>query len=172
MSDLRFESGHLEFPRRQEFRRRRDDLYQARGWLTMAGARLGDLGDAEDWPVRPQRLLPGTRYLLVLEGGAAYPLRTGLNTLGRFPENDIHFEEIHVSRRHCAFLVHAWGGCDLCDTASRNGTFVNGARVDRLVRLDSGDRIRVCDHLLLFLSERDYESEANRSGDYAATAVL
>ena len=42
--------------------------------------------------------------------------------VGRFPDNDIHFVELCVSRRHCVLLVHAWGGCDLHDTASRNGT--------------------------------------------------
>jgi len=172
MADPRFNSCHLEFPRRQEYRHCRDGLLQARGWLTLAGERLGDVADAEEWPVRPDQVMPGTKYLLVdRQRGCAYPLRTGLNTLGRFLDNDIHFEEIYVSRRHCAFLVHAWGGCDLHDTASRNGTWVNGVRVSRPARLTSGDCVRVCDRQLLFVSEQDCRDECDRYDDHPATAV-
>jgi hypothetical protein len=172
MSDPRLNSGHLEFPRRQDYRRCRDSLLQARGWLTLAGEHLGGLGDAHEWPVRPEQVLPGTSYLLVDQReGCAYPLKTGLNTLGRFPENDICFKEYCVSRRHCAILVHAWGGCDLHDTASRNGTFVNGARVRRPVRLASGDRVQVCDRVLLFVSEKDYQDECDRYDEHPATVV-
>jgi hypothetical protein len=173
MSDPRLNSVHLPFPRRQDYRRCRDDLLQARGWLTLAGERLGGLAsEADEWLIRPDRVLPGTRYVLVDQReGCAYPLRTGLNTLGRFPDNDIHFEELCVSRRHCVFLVHAWGGCDLHDTASRNGTWVNGALVRRPARLSSGDRIRVCDRALLFVSEKDYEDECARYDDHPPTVV-
>ena len=65
-----------------------------------------------------------------------------------------------MSRRHCAILVHAWGGCELHDTASRNGTCVNGRRVGPPVRLASGDQVRVCRRLLLLVSEADYRAEA------------
>jgi hypothetical protein len=161
MSDPRLDSMHLEFPRRQEYRRSRDALLGARGWLTLAGEQVNDLaGASDDWLVRPDRILPVTRYLLVDQrAGCAYPLRTGLNSVGRFPDNDVHFEELTVSRRHCVILVHAWGGCELHDTASRNGTFVNGVLVRRPVRLTSGDSIRVSDRLLLFVSEDDYQAD-------------
>src|SRR5438067_10524249 len=108
MSDPRLNSGHLDFPRRQDYRRSRDGLLQARGWLTLAGEQMGGLvGDMDEWPIRPDQVLPGTNYLLVYQReGWAYPLKTGLNTLGRFPDNDIHFEEICISRRHCVLLVH------------------------------------------------------------------
>jgi hypothetical protein len=170
--DPRFNSCHLEFPRRQDYRRCRDDLLQARGWLTLAGERLGGVADADEWLIRPDQVLPGTSHVLVDQReGSSYRLRTGLNTLGRFPENDIQFEEICVSRRHCAILVHAWGGCELHDTASRNGTWVNGARVTRPVRLASGDSIWICKRLLLFLSEKDYQEECDRYDDHPQTAV-
>src|SRR5262249_23134926 len=92
-----------------------------------------------------------------------YPLRIGFNTIGRLPDNDIELEEITVSRRHCVLLVHAWGGCELHDTASRNGTFVNGHRLRQAVRLTSGDQIGVCNRPLLFVSEKEYHSPSNSS---------
>jgi hypothetical protein len=177
MSDPRLNSAHFECPfRRRQYRSARQNLLGARGWLTIASERFGDLvGESQDWPallpVRPDRLLPGTRFFLAdFRGGCAHPLKPGLNTIGRLPNNDIVWEEREVSRRHCVILVHAWGGADLHDTASRNGTFVNGRRVEQPVRLASGDRLRVCDRHLLFLSEKDFE-EAEEDEAHPDTAV-
>ena len=73
-----------------------------------------------------QQCAPGTRYVLIsLHTGARFALRTGINTIGRYQENDIVLDLPAVSRRHCVILVHASGGCEVHDTASRNGTFVN-----------------------------------------------
>ena len=105
---------------------------------------------------RPDQVLPGTKFLLVdPRAGVARPLRVGLNTIGRFPSNDIVLEDRCISRRHCVILVHARGGCELHDTASLNGTFLNGRRVREPARLTSGDCIRVYDRPLLFESEAD-----------------
>jgi pSer/pThr/pTyr-binding forkhead associated (FHA) protein len=67
-----------------------------------------------------------------------------VNALGRFCENDLVLTPNHISRRHCLILVHATGGCELSDTASRNGTWVN---CDRATRADllPGDLVAVCD---------------------------
>jgi pSer/pThr/pTyr-binding forkhead associated (FHA) protein len=63
--------------------------------------------------------------------GRRHPLRVGINTIGRFPENDIVVDVHCVSRRHCAIVVHASGGCEVYDTASRNHTVVNRQVVSR-----------------------------------------
>jgi pSer/pThr/pTyr-binding forkhead associated (FHA) protein len=55
---------------------------------------------------------------------------------------------IHVSRRHCVVLVHASGGCEVYDTASRNDTRVNGRRVSRADLLP-GDVLALCDQKFL-----------------------
>ena len=75
-------------------------------------------------------------------------LRVGINTIGRFAENDVVLTPNHVSRRHCIVLVHATGGCEVYDTASRNGTWVNRARVGR-VDLLPGDVLGLCDQRFL-----------------------
>jgi pSer/pThr/pTyr-binding forkhead associated (FHA) protein len=129
------------------------------------------MADADEWLIPLDRLLPGATYLLADQAaGCAYPLKTGLNTVGRMPDNDICLEETVISRRHCVLLVHAWGGCELHDTASRNGTFVNGARVVRPVRLTSGDSVRLANRDLLFVAARDCEVEEYDA--HPETAVL
>ncbi len=177
MSDPRLNSIHLDFPRRQQYRQARETALAARGWLTVAAEYAKAVaGDADDWqtllPVHPDHLLPGPHFFLVeQQREGAYALRTGLNTVGRLTDNDIVLEDEWVSRRHCVLLVHAWGGCELHDTASRNGTFVNGRQIGQPVRLTSGDRIAVCRRSLLFVNAADCRS-ADGSADTADTACV
>jgi FHA domain len=157
--DPRLDSAHFELrPRRQQYRRARESLLGARGWVTLVRERAGDLlaeGDSL-LPVRPDDLLPGPRFFLVDEQtGDRYALRPGLNTLGRLPDNDVIFDEFAVSRRHCVILAHAWGGCELHDTASRNGTFLNERRITRPERLASGDVLRLASRQLRFVGVGD-----------------
>ncbi len=81
----------------------------------------------------------------LVERGRAHPLRVGINTVGRLADNDVVIDDPHVSRRHCAVLVHSNQSCELHDVASKNGTFLNGERVTCPTRLKPGDEIRMCD---------------------------
>jgi hypothetical protein len=157
MADPRLNSVHLEPPRREEFRRARDMLLNARGFQTMA-AEQGDFRALEADNSRTfvqepdQNSPPGLKYWLV-DKDKIYPLRIGLNTIGRAPENDVVVPDSYVSRRHCAVLVHAGENCELHDTASKNGTYLNGRRIPGPTRLTSGDEIRMCDRQLVFLAK-------------------
>ena len=177
MADPRLNSGHFEWmDRRYEYRSARDGVLAARGVLTLAGEHIrGLVGEVDDWPsllpFRPDQLVPGAKYLLVdHQTGYYFPVKTGLNTIGRLPSNDIVFEETWVSRRHCVLLVHARGGCELHDTASRNGTFVNGHRVQRPINLTSGDWVQVCKKLLYFFDAKD--QRANQGSDDHPNTIL
>jgi hypothetical protein len=165
MDDARLNSAHLLLsPRREQYRQAREALLGARGWLTLGAERLQALVRAGDdssalLPGWPDRVLPGTRFLLVdHQAGWAHVLKPGINSIGRFNNNDIVLDGPMASRRHCVLLVHARGTCELHDTASRNGTFVNGRRVEAPVRLTSGDWLRLSSRLLLFVNERDYRA--------------
>ena len=126
MADPRLNSVHLEAPRRQEFRRAREALLNARGFQTMA-AEQGDLraldgGDSHTFVQEPEQHAPaGLKYWLV-DRDKVYPLRVGLNTIGRSPDNDVVVQDSYVSRRHCAIMVHVGSSCEVFDMASRNGT--------------------------------------------------
>jgi len=162
MSDARLNSVHLDFPRRDDFRRAREALLEARGLHTLAvekqdhGFGAGDSHTmVQDLPER----VPANAEHWLMDQGGIYPLRVGVNTVGRLPDNDVVIQGPYVSRRHCAILVHAGTGCELYDIASKNGTFINGQRLDGPTHLRSGDEIRMCDRNFVFLSKK------GRTGD-------
>jgi pSer/pThr/pTyr-binding forkhead associated (FHA) protein len=84
------------------------------------------------------------------------------------PDNDVVISDGSVSRRHCAILVHTQRGCELHDTASKNGTFLNGKRVMGPTRLSDGDQIRMCDHTVVFKSS-DADPPAAEAPEFAPT---
>ena len=153
MSDPRLCSVHLEaLPRRDDFRRAREALLNACGQQTLA-INQSQLAALRSGRVPSEN--PGgataTQYWLV-DRDSVYPLKVGLNTIGRMPDNDVVLEDAYVSRRHCAVLVHAGDVCELHDVASKNGTFLNGRKIDGPTRLKTGDEIRMCNKHLLFVA--------------------
>jgi hypothetical protein len=152
MSDPRLCSVHLEaHPRRADYRRARDELLAACGQQTLAAdqvqlAQLEALRTGQmDGNVAP------AQHCLIDQDGL-HNLKVGLNTIGRLPDNDIPVSDGSVSRRHCAIVVHATHVCEVYDTASKNGTFVNGQRINGLTALKAGDKIRLCDRQFVFVS--------------------
>lgn len=67
--------------------------------------------------------------------------------LGRTRDNDIRVESGTVSERH-ARLDHRDGFWLLTDLGSRNGTYLNGRKIDRPVPIRDEDRIGIGDFLL------------------------
>jgi len=59
-------------------------------------------------------------------------------TVGRDPENSLPLADPTISRRH-AELLRAGGNLLIRDLASRNGTYLNGRRVQNFERLQGGD---------------------------------
>jgi hypothetical protein len=152
MVDPRLNSVHLEFPRREQYRQAREAVLNARGQHTLAGEQL----EGDDEPGRPRTAIArgvrpvGVRCWLT-DGDYVYPLHLGLNTVGRSPDNDVVVHDGYVSRRHCAIVVHAGRPPEVFDTASKNGTFVNGQKLAAPHRLRPGDEIRMCDRNLVFV---------------------
>ena len=58
----------------------------------------------------------------LLDRGRQIPLKVGLNSVGRLPDNDIVIDDATVSRRHCAIVVHSDLTIEIHDVASKNGT--------------------------------------------------
>jgi pSer/pThr/pTyr-binding forkhead associated (FHA) protein len=64
-----------------------------------------------------------------------------IKTIGRAPRADFIVDAALVSRVHCKLTAGA-AELEVVDLESTNGTFVNGARIDRAL-LKSGDRLGV-----------------------------
>ena len=144
MSDPRLNGNHLGATRHERYDAAIDAMLDARGPVTGVADPLARPSATPPRPIRQQVPPPGgTRTLVCLLDGRRHPLRVGINTIGRFSENDLVLEPNSISRRHCVVLVHATGGCEVCDTASRNGTCVNHRRITRTA-LFPGDELMLC----------------------------
>ncbi|MBX5483193.1 MAG: sigma 54-interacting transcriptional regulator [Myxococcaceae bacterium] len=89
--------------------------------------------------------------LLLLTGPSA-GLRFDVVTeaiLGRSPSCEIPLEDHKVSRRHAKIVVEQ-GQAKITDLGSRNGTVVNGERIEGEAILLPGDRVQVGDTTILF----------------------
>jgi len=83
--------------------------------------------------------------VLVVTEGPAAGQRFELDSevvLGREGVSATIAEDSELSRRH-AVVRPAAGGFEIEDLASRNGTFVNGQKVQGAVRLSGGDTIKI-----------------------------
>jgi hypothetical protein len=160
MADPRLNSLHLEPARRQDYRRARDVLLRARGSQTICAARGSDSSLFGHTVIQKAGGKPEYDLTCWLSDGEfIYPLHVGINTVGRASENDVVVDDAYASRRHCALLVHSNKTCELHDTASKNGTHVNGTRIAGPTLLHSGDEIRISNSQFVFLA-RGEDAEA------------
>lgn len=91
-------------------------------------------------------------YLTVSSGSQAghrHVLARDRYVLGRHPDCDIVVDAGAVSRHH-AQVLRIGEDYHIEDLNSRNGTFVNDRMIFGRQRLESGDRIRVCDILFTY----------------------
>ena len=161
MSLSHLTSVHLRSTqRREDFRQARQRVVEARGAHTVIAENIGQGTLIMEHSIRPmpagQANLPADCSFVLVDGELIYPLKIGINTIGRFLDSDVFLCERQISRRHCVILVHTNGTCDLHDTASRNGTLLNGSRLAAPTALRSGDKIRICSREFTFVAvDRD-----------------
>ncbi len=153
MADPRLNSLHLDNNRRVEYRRAREVLLNAHGSHTLHAFDEGAAsGSART--IIPKNNGSASRPLTcwLSDGEFLYPLQIGLNTLGRANDNNVVVEDAYVSRRQCAILIHSTEIAELHDTASKNGTYLNGQRLTVPVVLRNGDEIRMSEHKYTFFN--------------------
>jgi hypothetical protein len=156
MGDPRLNSLHLDPARRQDYRRAREALLQSRGNETIFAERKVEESDGGNTFIRNQGgSAPTSLDYWLVDREYIYPLKMGLNTMGRSADNDVVVEDLYISRRHCAILVHHDNSCVLHDTASKNGTFLNGTKINGPTQLKGGDEIRICNRQFVFLTRTD-----------------
>ncbi|MEO8380226.1 MAG: SpoIIE family protein phosphatase [Acidobacteriota bacterium] len=79
------------------------------------------------------------------------PLQGAAVSIGRASDCSIPIKDRYLSRKH-AELIAVGSGWMLKDLGSANGTYLNGARVERNELLKPGDRIRLGDTEIVFES--------------------
>jgi pSer/pThr/pTyr-binding forkhead associated (FHA) protein len=108
----------------------------------MAG---GPIGQA----IRPGRLVVAASS--VLDEGSEFELDSAPLTVGRGGQNDVVVDaDEFASARHVRIEPRR-DGVWVHDLGSTNGTFVNGARIDRPRKLVDGDLVRIGETELRFL---------------------
>jgi len=139
------------------FRAAREQLQAGVGSHTLAGDLRMLAGDERlDSPTLeapPNAAALGQFTCYLKDSGNVYPLHLGVNSVGRLPDNDVVLRDEHVSRRHCAVVVHTDFRCDLHDVASKNGTILNGKKIAGPTKLRPGDQITLCTRKLTFVAE-------------------
>ncbi len=83
------------------------------------------------------------KLLLLKKDGSqkSFPLPSSVTIIGRRHDCDLRAPLKSVSRRHCQFSNNK-GGLTIRDLSSRNGTYLNGKRIEH-AELKAGDRIKV-----------------------------
>ncbi len=104
-----------------------------------------ETGTTDIEAVRRQGAKDRRASLTILTGNAAGQLfKCGkvLITMGRSPQADLRLDDDGISRHH-ARIRSETGRSWVEDLSSRNGTFVNGERIEGDVELKDGDKIQV-----------------------------
>ena len=95
---------------------------------------------------------PTLSILRGLKAGRVYEIVGDAVSIGRNSQCDLVLPDEVVSRNHARLRVHP-DGIYLEDLQSRNGTFINGKRINKPTKLDDGDYIQVYELLLSFHAE-------------------
>jgi len=89
--------------------------------------------------------------------GTIFDLPPGEISIGRLPDNNIALEFDGISRRHLKLVINEDGTqVELHDLGSRNGTFLNNAKCEKVI-LKKGDIIKLGTVALKFLPKGDPE---------------
>ncbi|MFO0938813.1 MAG: FHA domain-containing protein [Gemmataceae bacterium] len=154
MSDPQFQSIHLENQqtRREQFRIARRALEEQCGNQTLAGD-LGLLsaGDPGDGPTIDGPIGLAHAYWLT-DGTHTHQLSIGVNSVGRLPDNQVVIRDEHISRRHFAIVIHSDGRCEIHDIASKNGTVLNGKKINGPTKIKPDDEITICTRRMTFIA--------------------
>lgn len=127
-----------------------DDDRQPRFVRTAHRVGYAFFGEARDETQSAARLLDAER---------AHTLNTGVNLLGRDLDCSVLLESTGVSRHHARITITDESAL-LEDAGSKNGTWLNGQRIDSAVPLKDGDLIRIGIVNLRFRSGRAHDSTA------------
>jgi len=138
----------------------RDDARQPRHLRTVHGFGYAFCGEA----TAAGAVVPSPRVALRLVlGTREIPLGAGENVLGRDPGSVVWIDSPRASRRHAVVRVSG-DEAVIEDLGSKNGTLVNGSRVESPTRLRDGDRLEVGVAMTFRVLTRGDSTETGTSG--------
>ncbi len=86
-------------------------------------------------------------------GSRRYPLKSGMNFLGRDPLCSVFVPDPHISRKHASLDLVSDGSMTLMDLGSTNGIVVNGKKVPSAI-LNPGDSFSIGEtHFIVMKNE-------------------
>jgi DNA-binding response OmpR family regulator len=83
-----------------------------------------------------------------------WSLHGDVTTIGRLDDNDVIVPDRWVSRHH-AEIRRTGAHYEVVDLESKNGLYLNGARVTGSARLQNGDQIAIAPHAILTFVDSD-----------------
>ncbi len=112
--------------------------------------------------------------LKVLRGGSAgkeIAVRVPKFLIGRAEECHVRVNSDAISRRHCAITLEE-DDVKIRDLGSRNGTYVNGVRIDGPQRIQMGDQLRVgpLEFLVTYAKSSEAVGKPSASGTPTASS--
>jgi DNA-binding response OmpR family regulator len=90
-----------------------------------------------------------------------WSLRGDVTTIGRLDDNDVMVPDRWVSRHH-AEIRRSGTRYEIVDLESKNGLYLNGARVTAPVRLQNGDQIAIAPHAILTFVDSESTAPVTR----------
>lgn len=88
------------------------------------------------------------RFIAIVNG-VSFPLRDGVNVIGRLSAAEIRLDSAEVSRRHASITVTG-DDAVIQDLGSRNGTRLNGETLEVAKAIRPGDEIRIAQFAIRF----------------------
>ncbi len=95
------------------------------------------------------------------EGERRIKVERERTTLGRSRDADIFIPDQWLSRMHAEILLDH-GGLVIADLGSKNGTLVNGSRIQGPTALQEGDQIKLGDHTVTVQRSITEEEDTGR----------
>lgn len=106
----------------------------------------------------------------MMRGKREFVLHPGENLLGRDPEAGVYLDHPSVSRRHARIWIRS-ARATIEDLDSRNGTFLDGRRIDGPTEMDDGAIVGLGPVTLTFVALSSPASTRPMSGPLVAGAV-
>lgn len=120
----------------------RDDARESRFVRTVHRFGYAFSGSAQEMSERTSALAGRKSTYWLVRGRRRIPLEPGETIIGRDPGATVFLDEPGISRRH-ARIVISGDGATLEDLGSKNGTHLQGTRIESPSRLSDRDKIRL-----------------------------